>query len=221
MSTQKNVYAIDRKEASESLKVSLRTLDRYIKRGLINYHKVENRVLLNKNEIEKFKKRLSRFEHELAQKHELGQKNEFTQKHEFSQEYKRSLKYKMPHEESKAFETPKKDEENPEKIFQNLYLELLKEIKTQQTRLEGANYRVGHLEAMLKNSIPLLDYQSESLKVKQQEKELENQLEKKSQEIKKLNYDLKIEKVNKLAYIIVLFLILVAQPILWFLVTKK
>ena len=215
MSTQENVYAIDRKEASESLKVSLRTLDRYIKRGLINYHKVENRVLLNKNEIEKFKKRLSRFEHE------LGQKNEFTQKHELPQEYKRSLKYKIPHEEAKTFETSKKDVEDPEKIFQNLYLELLKETKTQQTRLEGANYRVGHLEAMLKNSIPLLDYQSESLKVKQQEKELENQLEKRGQEIKKLNYDLKIEKVNKLAYIIVLFLILVAQPILWFLVTKK
>jgi hypothetical protein len=45
-----------------------------------------------------------------------------------------------------------------EGVYKKLFEEQQEELKTKQERLEGANYRVGQLEAMLKEAIPLLEH---------------------------------------------------------------
>ena len=223
MSTLKNVYSKDRNEAAESLKVSLRTLDRYIGAGLLNVKREKGKILLCETEILEFQRMRGTF-------------------------LKRFLPKPMTKTETVPLqprpEAPLPESREPqnlspgEKIFQKLYTDLRLEVKEQQKRLEGANYRVGQLEAQLKNAVPLLDYHAESLKLKQKEAELlfeketltreaeqaktdkEKTLSRAQFDLTKLQNALFTEKINKWAYIVVLFLVLLAQPVLWVLLEK-
>jgi len=93
-------------------------------------------------------------------------------------------------------------------IYKNLYEETKAELKDAYGQLQMVNYQLGQFEEKLKNSVPLLAQKNE-------EKELETakqDLEKKSQEIEQ---KLKIERLNKWIFAILLFGILILQPILW------
>ncbi|MBI5754593.1 helix-turn-helix domain-containing protein [Candidatus Peregrinibacteria bacterium] len=207
MSTFKNVYSIDRKEAGERLKVSLRTLDRYIGAGALNFQRERGRIRLCEAEILEFQKKRSQFFVNFSPKPRT-----------------KILKpeKEVPLKESRGHSTLP----SSEKIFQQLYIDLRLEVKEQQKRLEGANYRVGQLEAQLKNSVPLLEYHAESLKLAEKQAKLLFEKEKVTREatfsraqfeLRNLRNALFTEKINKWAYMVVLFLVLLAQPILWFL----
>ena len=45
-----------------------------------------------------------------------------------------------------------------ERVFRELYEETNKDLKQKQEKLEAASFRVGQLEAQLKNSVPLLEH---------------------------------------------------------------
>ncbi len=216
MSTSKNVYSIDRNLAAESLKVSLRTLNRYITTGVLRAKREGRRILLCEDEILKLQKK----------------KQQFLENAKIDRFLIRSGRQgDLPVRNDKAVPST-------EKIFQKLYCDLLLDMKEQQKRLEGANYRVGQLEAQLKNTVPLLEHHAASLKLKEKEAELLKEKEKLAQELRqaktdkektlfaaqfelrKLKNTLFTEKINKWAYIIVLFLVLLAQPVLWFLLNK-
>jgi hypothetical protein len=115
-------------------------------------------------------------------------------------------------------------EENSGKIYQKLYEELKQELKIKQERLEGANYRVGQLEAQLEiqknETVPLLEYkkilQLEEAKVEKAQEALgivEGKL-------KTFQTRLKEERLNKNIYLLVLFILLLLQP-LWFIFATR
>jgi len=135
MSTQaQKTFDLSRKEAAEILKVSTRTLDRYIKSKKVSHKNVAGRVVLNRDEIEGMNK---------SRSHRKVKRNTTKNKKQVFE-----------------IETPYKKEENAEeKVYQKLYEEQRIEVKLFQQRLEGANYRVGQLESQVKASVPLLDHQ--------------------------------------------------------------
>lgn len=209
-----NVYSIDRKAAAERLGISMRTLDRYLKSGLIHQQTVGRRILLNEKEIDKLLK--------LSQTPRMMAKiaPQITQPIKSTSLKKVPFEMEVRGEETETTSKAQNKAESNEKIFQKLYEELLKEMKAQQKRLEGANYRVGQLEAELKNSVPLLEYRSETSKLKEREREVHLALEREKIECKKTEYQLKLEKMNKLAYAIVLFLLVALQPFFWIWLSK-
>lgn len=141
MSTQaQKTFDLSRKEAAELLKVSTRTLDRYIKSKKLSSKNIAGRVVLNRDEIDAMKSK---------RPHRKVKRNK-------SQNKKQIYEINASYVESKNEE---KKENAEEKVYKALYEELKLEVKVFQQRLEGANYRVGQLESQVKSSVPLLDHQ--------------------------------------------------------------
>lgn len=152
MSAKKDLYTVTREEAAEILHVSTRTLDRYTKRGKLRFKTGAGRsIFLHQKDIEK-----------LAQKLSLRKPTERKQKPKTKKS--RSEDPVVAEAESVEVET----ESVEEKVFRDLYEETSKELKQKQEKLEAASFRVGQLEAQLKNSVPLLEH-------KQKEQELDSQ----------------------------------------------
>jgi hypothetical protein len=141
MSTQaQKTFDVSRKQAADIMNVSTRTLDRYIKSKKLSSKSIAGRIMLNRDEVDSFKK---------TRTHRNVKKNKSSKKKKV---YEINTSYIDP-EKSKA------PENTEEKVYKKLYEELRQEVRVFQQRLEGANYRVGQLESQVKSSVPLLDHQ--------------------------------------------------------------
>lgn len=97
-----------------------------------------------------------------------------------------------------------------EVLYKNLYEEVKQELRDAYKDLQITNYKLGKLEEQLKNSVPLLEQRNKEEEIKS----LETNFENKSQDIEQ---KLKIERINKWIFVVLLFGILALQPILWIL----
>lgn len=207
-------YNLDRKTASRLLKVSVRTIDRYIKAKKLSTQVVDGRIWLDKKEIDLFKER-------------SGGRN-MTEVVDMSRPTMSTDDYvdKVDDIEvinqgnTEFLSTKNKNEKIQNAIYKNLYIELKEEIQEKQERLEIANYRVGQLEAQLKNSIPMLEYHRENYSNKQTEKVLKDEINEQHNVINKMSVKLKYEKLNKGVFLIILLIVLSLQP-LWLLLIYK
>jgi hypothetical protein len=104
-----------------------------------------------------------------------------------------------------------------EKIYKNLYVDVKKELKEKQDRLEAATYRVGQLESQVKNMVPLLDYNRKEKELKETQLAIEQKAIEEQQMLEQMERKLKTEKVAKLIYLSLVGLLLVAEPIFFLL----
>ncbi len=142
MSTKgKEPFTVSRKEAAKRLKVSTRTLDRYIKRKRLSSKNIAGRIFLNIDEVTSFAKK--------KRKHRNVSKKQSPNKTVATHEVPDVLV------ESDVDFVGKVEN----RIYKNLYDEIQRDLKGFQQRLEGANYRVGQLEAQLESSVPLREHQ--------------------------------------------------------------
>lgn len=207
-------YNLDRKTASRLLKVSIRTIDRYIKAKKLSTQVIDGRIWLDKKEIGLFKERNSG--------------RSMTEVVDMSTPIMSTDGYmdkvddmEVINQDSTEFlSTKNKNEKIQNAIYKNLYIELKEEIHEKQERLEIANYRVGQLEAQLKNSIPMLEYHRENYLNKQMEKDFKEKINEQNSLITKISLKLKYEKLNKGIFLIILLIILSLQP-LWLLLIYK
>ena len=200
-------HNIDRKAASKLLKVSLRTVDRYIKQKKLASRVVSGRIWLDKNETIDFRDRhrvdkvdtdvdMSTVKLSIDKSVDIDPKNVDTV----------STLMSTPHDK--------------DLIYKRLYEEAKKDLGDKQDRLEGAHYRVGQLEAQLKYSVPLLDYQRETNKHKEKEEGLRVDIEKMKNHLESESKTLRSERLNKHIFLVILFILLMLQP-LWLLAIKK
>lgn len=210
--TQAVEYNIDRKSASKLLKVSVRTVDRYLKSKKLSSRVVDGRVWLDKNEIDL-----------LAGRKHRGLKVDNSDMSRSSLSSDNGVdKDDIVAENVQTFSpTPTKTQKRDSKnTYKKLYEELQGEVKEKQERLEIANYRVGQLENQLRNSIPLLQYHRENSESQIREKKFKNEIKEKSSTIKFLGHQLRNEKVIKKIFAFFCFLLIALQP-LWLLMLTK
>lgn len=174
--TAEKTFTVSRNEAAKTLKVSTRTLDRYIKSRKLSSKNIAGRILLNFNEITDLSKK---------------------------KRTHRKIKHRQPQVKNAVQSQPVPDiliesdidfigkVEN--RIYKNLYDEVQRDLKGFQQRLEGANYRVGQLEAQLESSVPLREHQ-------------------------KLLIGHKKERYNKRVLYVLLAIVLILQPV-WLILT--
>ncbi|MCK5471852.1 helix-turn-helix domain-containing protein [Candidatus Gracilibacteria bacterium] len=137
MHSKKDFFTTTREEAAKLLGVSTRTLDRYTKRGKLRVKlSADRKILIHAKDLEKIAK------------HSLPEKT-FAKR-------KTSSKGKTEPVAAEAVEVTTENVE--EKVFRELYEEANKDLKQKQEKLEAASFRVGQLEAQLKNSVPLLEH---------------------------------------------------------------
>ena len=207
----KNMQQIDRKTAARLLKVSIRTVDRYVASKKLSSVTKEGRIWLNKKEVQglKKKKQVDKVDAQVR-----------TEKRKMSIDKSVSSPVDMSIDTVDIVSTYSKEkagstkQESSGTIFKKLYEELKEELKTSQNRLEGANYRVGQLEAMVKESVPLLEHQKLLGESTAARLELEEESESLRDKLQKVAKKLKEERLSKRVYFTILFIIMLLQP-LW------
>ncbi len=216
MKTAENKYILDRKAACRLLKISTRTLDRYLKANKLTSRIESGRIRLDKAEVRAFR------EHQV---------NPVNVDNVDTQNPKMSIDNDVDNVDNVDIEVDnnvdnveivsrKRPGSFEKQVYKKLFLELKEELNEKQGRLEIANYRVGQLEAQVKSSIPMLEYHRENYEKKQKEEQYEKQLSDKTSVIKKISVQLKYEKFNKRIFLIILLTILALQP-LWLLIFNR
>lgn len=202
-------YNLSREAAGKLLKVSVRTLDRYLKAKKVSSQIIDGRIWLDKDEIEAFranKNKVIRVDTVSVSTSGVSiddNVDKVDNSEVFSQDSVDPVSTKHERPRSSSNET-----------YKNLFLELKEELNEKQERLEIANYRVGQLEAQLRSSIPLLEYHREKYENKKVEEEFETQLSESANMLKRLSLSIKYEKFSKRIFVGLLLIVLALQP-LW------
>lgn len=205
----KDDYILDRNAAARSLKVSVRTLDRYLKGGKLKFVKEDGKIWLSKSELSNLKySREERVARRIIDRvsHELSVENVDS----FVDSSKSALSQHVHLNEMPAVES----------IYKALYEEAKHQLEEQQKRLEGANYRVGQLEAELKNTVPMMEFQQKQVYYLESSEDMKQRLEKVTQKFQESQKQYQLEKYNKSIYLVILFAILALQP-LWLILVGK
>ncbi len=206
MATLSTTY-VDRNEASSILKVSTRTVDRYIRKFRFKTRKDGRRVLIKRNDVDKI------IEEHLGQF--LDIKSAMLDKRENKQKATTDASG-FEIKDIKVESIKKVDkEEKEEGVYKGLYVEAKKEIKERQDRLDAATYRVGQLESQVKTMVPMLDYSRKEKELKEARSVIEQKELEKLQEVRRMEHKLKTERMAKWIYLSLVALLLVAEPVLF------
>ena len=208
--TATTAFNIDRKVASKLLKISIRTVDRYIKSKKLSTRLIDGRVWLDKGEIEAIRLKKLR-------PTRVDNRNVSTPPMSIDVDVDKVDNIDIIDQPNVDFVSTRiKKRKRPSGTYKKLYGELKQELREKQERLEIANYRVGQLEAQVKNSVPMLEYHRENYQKSKKEGELKDELTKNTKVLYSLARQIKFEKFNKRIFLIVLLVVLALQP-LWLL----
>ena len=195
---------VDREEASEILKVSTRTVDRYIRKFRFKTRKDGRRVLIKRMDVDK-----------IIEKH-IGQFVDIKSSAVESIENEEKAIKKAPGFEVRDIKVEAvRKSEKEEEVYKGLYGEAKKELKEKQERLDAATYRVGQLEAQVKTMVPMLDYTRKEKELKEAKSAIEQKELEKQQEVRRMEHKLKTERMAKYIYLTLVGLLLVAEPALF------
>ncbi len=204
MATASTIY-VDREEASEILKVSTRTIDRYIRKHKFKTRKDGRRVLMKRVDIDKIiQEQIGQF---------VDQKNINLGKAAESNSTQITVKDVKVESVKKSVENEKSQKE--EAVYKNLYTEAKKEIKEKQERLDAATYRVGQLESQVKSMVPMLEFSKKEKELKEAKGTIEQKEIEKLQVLNKMENKLKNERMAKWIYLSLVGMLLVIEPILF------
>ncbi len=212
---KKKDYRISRKDASQILGVSVRTIDRYVKLKKISAKTEENHILLDFSELKQIKdQKVSEKRPERYFRRNMGEKVGTIRKQNQENNLVKTeiLRGNLENEKTEIHPNQKESILS----FKKIYEELKEEIKEKQERLEMANYRVGQLEAQIRNSVPMLEYHRENYKREKKEEEMKGELRESKEVIVRLSGKLRYIKLSKRLYITILLVVLALQP-LWIL----
>jgi len=218
-STTMNV--LDRKTAADMLQVSIRTIDRYIRKGNLEKEVINGRIFIRSKGLKALLEQKKLQESYLADIY--GRPREVAAStDDIAETEPIDATYSAPNRDYPL------DEAEDAGVYKRLYEEMQEELKIKQERLEGANYRVGQLEGLLKESVPLLEYRKALALEQQKRDELEDILntfekdnerlnqtvEAKQGELQHVGEKLKTERFNKKVFVIMLIILFALQP-LW------
>lgn len=195
-------FDIDRKQASDILECSMRSVDRYIKRKWLNARKLNGNVWLKKEEVIKIRNQnfpmrkwpgISQAANITTSRHE----NEIPE----GTIVQPTLVAEAPApvtKQSNAIVT-----KGHFALYERLLEKLRIDSKDREMRLTEAHFKIGQLQEKLSNALPVSEIHAKEAILKAQEEEI--------------NHRLQAERLNKYVYLSLLFGILLLQPIFWYL----
>lgn len=192
---------VDRIEASKILKVSTRTVDRYMRKYRLKTRKDGRRVLIKRVDIDKI------IQDQIG--HLVDLVNESAGKSETTNLTVKDVKV----------ESIKAGSREPieNQIYKELYTEVKTDLKEKQDRLEAATYRVGQLESEVKNMVPVLDFSNKERELKDVQDSIHQKERQAKEAVITMETKIRLERVAKYIYLSLVGLLLVVQPILFIL----
>jgi hypothetical protein len=185
------VYTITRESAAQSLGISTRTIDRYIRSGKLSYKKVANKVLLEKWELANLKKDFSALHQEIETELVSGQSSSSTGLAKSNPQLELMIEQKL------------------EKFFL-IFKEKEKILEEKNKIIFVLQQRVGELETKLQNMIALPDYTREKQEAIIEKQKLEEKIIQLKNSVKK----------EKLLNLVLIGFTLVFLIVAWFLFLK-
>ncbi len=208
-------YTVDRKAASRLLKVSIRTVDRYIKANKLFCEDRDGRIWLDKSQINKLRSSKN------SRQVEDGSKAEMSIDKRGMVDHDVSIGNVDTSSESGRRKAAREKDSTGGEVYQKLFEELQSELKQKQERLEGANYRVGQLEGLLRESVPLPDHNRLLLAERTEKQELEAQHLSLKVEYDQMSERFRDENMTKKILIGFIFIVMLLQPLWLFLSMNK
>lgn len=224
-----HMYDIDRKTASRLLKISVRTVDRYINSQKVSHERRDGRIWLDKKEIMQLKarRRVDRVDSTVevsTSKMSIDKVDLIPVDMSIDSEGNTYHSVTRDDGETEPPDFTKKGspkgraraQEDDVEVYKNLYEQLQQDLRDKEQHLEMANYRLGQLEARIKETIPLLDYKRDLANEQLEKDQLRKNLDSHLMELDVALNNYREERFNKRIYLILLFILLLLQP-LWFL----
>jgi len=196
---------IDKKEAANLLQVSTRTIDRYIARKELSRKFQDGKVYLKKNEVVDLSKRRHRKVYGKAKEEPVRQEPVY------QEPVQKVAEPKIVQEP--VSEPPSETRITKEKFYKEMYEEIKSELKMYQQKLEGANYRVGQLEAKLETAIPLLEHERKLSLEQKEVKQLKAANRETYSQLDVMQKEYESETLNKKVLLGVIIVLLILQPI--------
>lgn len=158
---ERAIFNIERKEAAAMIGVSMRTIDRYIRSGRLAHKKVGYNVFVARDELEKI---INRRTHDFMSMDVGFEREEDEHQHHQSPEYTFD---RNENSDTGSFEVL---------VYKSLYEGTKKELNDKQKEVEILNFRLGEIEVKLLDSVPLLAFNENLEKSKEDLKQVENHL---------------------------------------------
>jgi hypothetical protein len=217
--TNNEKYNLSRAKAAKLLGVSVRTVDRYIAGKKLSIERIDGRIWLSEHEVLAFNKGSGVVDSsggnskDRVDKHMHGSRQYVDTVHD-SVDVVNIDTVDIMSRHDKGKERPTTN------FYEKLYHSTKKELNQKQERLEIANYRVGQLEAQIKNSISMLEYHQQNSEEFQKMKLLAANITENKDKFDALKREVRYERLNKKILAIVLLFLLALQPI-WILLVYK
>lgn len=215
---------IPRETAAKLLNISVRTLDRTIRRGFLRAERFNRNVFIPRPLFERYYEKqakrgglppLEEKIEERSQKTEGG-RGEHGQATQPSGESEAESAVPVLKVLEPEFTAHERDYDlKPVTIYKNLYEELKARHEEQQRRMEGAHYRVGQLEAQLKNMVPLLEVKQERKRFEVLDRQYKVTLQEAKVRVIQTRRVVENEQYNKGIYIALVYILLALQPVFW------
>ncbi len=213
-------YFLSRKQASTLLGVSLRTLDRYIRLQKLSFDKVSGRILLSEKEINNLLNFFrGRKKYELSK--DRVKKGDIIGNDSYVHQ-KKSVGlgiYQGIEEIRDRIIGSHSLSNNDQNVYKGLFEKFQEDLKENQKRLEGANYRVGQLEAKLEtlNShyLPLAEHQKHIALLKSGEIDLNSRYFEEKLANKDTELLLRNERLNKQIIGVMFFIVVLSEVFFW------
>ncbi len=228
LSTSQSLSHLPRERAAELLKISVRTLDRYIRRGFLRAERFDRNVFIPRPSFERYYQKQAKrgFLPPFSELRAGGGGVMTGQALQPSGEVEAESEVLGTHPAQRgAFGGPKAEEEftsherdydlKPVSIYKSLYEELKEKHEEQQRRMEGAHYRVGQLEAQLKNMVPLLEVKQERKRFEAMDRQYKATLQEAKVRVVQTRRVAETERYNKAIYIALVYILLALQPVFW------
>ena len=192
-------FTLTREEAAKKLNISIRTLDRYIRRNCFDVKYSGRNVWLSRNSFSDYYKKNMEGLSEASGIALSGQEQITAQ----------AYLELTAHEHS--YDTAL----SPVYIYKGLYDEVKESHDEQIKRLEGAHYRVGQLEAQVKSMIPMVEFKKQKDQLQLMDRKYRESLEEASRKLTKSKRLFEGERLNKNIYISLVYGLLALHVIFW------
>lgn len=195
------LYNVDRKDASEFLGVSERTIDRYVRAGKLLCRKVGHHVYLSKEELLQLKNTQDEAPVRVAE--EDTTVVEHTPRVEEA-----PLDLSVPEAHTSV--------ENA--VYRHLYEETRQELDKKQREVEALHYRLGQMEYEMKNTVPLLEYSKQKEHLEVENKVLQEEAQFVRTTLEKQEQLLHVERRIKSVYLVlvVIFFLVITLGVLFY-----
>lgn len=193
------MYNITRQEAADTLEISTRSVDRYIKAWKLRSKKEGKIIYINRDDIAKISGKSSGSRQEVI----IPKNSSYTErKNQVSSE--------------KTVDVRKQEDSASSSTLEKIYHDLRNEIKVKDHAIQDLSLKLGQAQEIAKNSVSLVEFKKSQFLLEESKGHLSGELIELKNQKQELAKKLKYEKSTNILLIIFCFILLCWVWALWF-----